>query len=87
MQQDKGQAHMIGQFLDAVKTGAEPIIHPNESFIVMEACFAIEESLRTRDVVSLSWTDSPLHAGTDESESREATAPAMAEAVADGAVR
>jgi len=57
--QDKGQSHMIGRFLDRLKAGGEPIIRPSESFLVTQACFAVEESIRTQNVVSLRPHGSP----------------------------
>ncbi|MBN2312749.1 MAG: Gfo/Idh/MocA family oxidoreductase [Sedimentisphaerales bacterium] len=57
--QDKGQSHMISRFLDRLKAGGKPIISPSESFLVMKACFAVEESIRTQNVVSLYSDGSP----------------------------
>lgn len=51
--QEKGQAQMIRAFLDRLKTGGEPLMSPHGCFTVMQACFAVEESLRTQTVVSL----------------------------------
>ncbi len=51
--QDKGQANMIGRFLDVLKSGGDPIASPADAFLVTKTCFAAEESLRTQNVVSL----------------------------------
>ncbi len=65
MQQDKGQAPMIGRFLDRLKAGGEPIVDPRESFVVMKACFAVEQSLRTQSIVPVSEAGLSSHAGAD----------------------
>lgn len=51
--QDKGQSHMINRFINRLKAGEEPIVSPSESFLVTKACFAVEESIRTQNVVSM----------------------------------
>jgi len=51
--QDKGQAAMVKAFIDNVKTGGAPLIPPAEIFAVTRATFAVLQSLRTREAVSL----------------------------------
>jgi polar amino acid transport system substrate-binding protein len=88
--QDKGQSHMIRQFLDRLKAGGGPILNPTESLVVMQACFAVEESLRTQNVVFLRSGVFPERtASHDRSEETDAasvpaarvSAPAVAEPV------
>lgn len=70
--QDKGQAQMIRAFLDRLKAGGEPVMDPQESFTVMQACFAAEESLRTQTVVSLCPSAVPGDTARDRSEDAQA---------------
>ncbi len=53
LSQDKGQANMVRKFIERVKTGGKPLIDPNEIFTVTKACFAVIESIKTRQVISL----------------------------------
>ena len=53
LNQDKGQPVMVKQFLEWIKTGGKPLIPAEEIFTVTRASFAVLESLRTRQGVSL----------------------------------
>lgn len=53
LNQDKGQAVMVRAFIDSVKNGGKPLINPEEIFAVTKATFAVVESLKTRQVVSV----------------------------------
>ncbi len=53
LNQDKGQPTMVKQFLERIKTGGEPLIPADEIFTVTRASFAVLESLRTCEAVSL----------------------------------
>jgi len=54
LNQDKGQAEMMKQFLQHIKTGAESLISAEEIFSVTDASFAVLESIRSRQSVSVS---------------------------------
>jgi predicted dehydrogenase/threonine dehydrogenase-like Zn-dependent dehydrogenase len=51
--QDKGQANMVKAFVRSIKEGGAPLIAPEEIFAVTRATFAVVESLKTRQVISL----------------------------------
>ncbi len=51
--QDKGQSDMVRGFVERVRDGGLPVIPPPEIFGVTRATFAVLESLRTRQAVSL----------------------------------
>ena len=51
--QDKGQARMVREFIERIDQGGLPLISPAEIFAVTRATFAVQESLRTRQAVSL----------------------------------
>jgi predicted dehydrogenase len=51
--QDKGQAKMIQEFIQSLDGSGRPLISPAEIFAVTRATFAVQESLRTRQAVSL----------------------------------
>ncbi|MCL5279665.1 MAG: bi-domain-containing oxidoreductase [Planctomycetes bacterium] len=51
--QDKGQARMVQEFLARIGEGGLPLIPAAEIFAVTRATFAVQESLRTRQAVSL----------------------------------
>ncbi|UCG57958.1 MAG: bi-domain-containing oxidoreductase [Phycisphaerales bacterium] len=51
--QDKGQVHMVRQFIQTVKEGGAALITPDEILAVTKACFAVLESIQTRQVVSI----------------------------------
>lgn len=51
--QDKGQAGMVRAFIERVKLGGPPVISPEEIFAVIRATFAVLESLRTRQAISV----------------------------------
>lgn len=53
LNQDKGQAQMMRQVLQRIKVGGEPLISPQEIFVVVETCFAILESIATRQAVAV----------------------------------
>jgi len=53
LNQDKGQAVMVRAFIDSVKNGGLALIRPDEIFAVTKATFAVVESLKTRQVVSV----------------------------------
>ncbi len=53
LNQDKGQASMMEQFLERIKTGGRPLISPDEIFAVTQAGFAILESIKTRQAVAV----------------------------------
>ena len=53
LNQDKGQPHMVKQFLERIKTGGDPLIPFTEIFTVTRACFAVLESMKTRQVVKV----------------------------------
>jgi len=51
--QNKGQANMVKAFIKSIKEGGLPIIPTNEIFAVTRTTFAVLESLRTHQAVSL----------------------------------
>lgn len=51
--QDKGQGGMVKAFIKSIKEGGSPLIPADEIFAVTRTTFAILESLRTRQAVSL----------------------------------
>ncbi len=51
--QDKGQACMVKAFINSIKEGGLPIIPTDEIFAVTRTTFAVLESLRTHQAVSL----------------------------------
>lgn len=51
--QNKGQADMIKAFIKSIKEGGSPLIPVDEIFAVTRTTFAVLESLRTHQVVSL----------------------------------
>jgi predicted dehydrogenase/threonine dehydrogenase-like Zn-dependent dehydrogenase len=51
--QDKGQATMIREFIRSINEGGLPIISPTEIFAVMRATFAVHDSLRIGQAISL----------------------------------
>ncbi len=51
--QDKGQKEQINRFISALKTGAPAPIPVDEIFNSCRTCFAILESIRTRQAVSI----------------------------------
>ena len=51
--QNKGQSQMVSSFIESVKKGNSPLISPDEIFSVTRACFAVLESLQTRNVVRI----------------------------------
>jgi len=51
--QDKGQAGMVRAFLKVIKEGGAPLIPADEIFAVTRTTFAILESLRTHQAISL----------------------------------
>jgi len=51
--QDKGQASMVRAFIKSIKEGGLPLIPADEIFAVTQATFAVLESLRTHQAVSL----------------------------------
>jgi len=51
--QDKGQACMVKAFIKSIKEGGSPLIPADEIFAVTRTTFAILESLRTHQAVSL----------------------------------
>ena len=51
--QNKGQAVMVRQFLERIKSGSKALITPEEIFAVTRATFAAGESTRTRNVIQL----------------------------------
>jgi predicted dehydrogenase/threonine dehydrogenase-like Zn-dependent dehydrogenase len=51
--QDKGQARMVQEFIRNIDGGGLPLISAAEIFAVTRATFAVQESLRTRQAVSL----------------------------------
>jgi predicted dehydrogenase/threonine dehydrogenase-like Zn-dependent dehydrogenase len=51
--QDKGQACMINSFIKSIKEGGAPLIPADEIFAVTRTTFAVVESLRTQQAVSL----------------------------------
>ena len=51
--QDKGQACMVKAFIKSIKEGGSPLIPPDEIFAVTRTTFAVLESLRTHQAVSL----------------------------------
>jgi predicted dehydrogenase/threonine dehydrogenase-like Zn-dependent dehydrogenase len=51
--QDKGQAEMVRAFLARIRDGGSPIISPVEIFAVTRATFAVQESLKDRQPISL----------------------------------
>jgi predicted dehydrogenase len=51
--QDKGQGVMVKAFIKSIKEGGSPLIPADEIFAVTRTTFAILESLRTRQAVSL----------------------------------
>ena len=51
--QDKGQSSMLRAFLGRIKDGGPPLIPPEHLFGVTRVCFAILQSLRTRQPVNL----------------------------------
>ena len=53
LNQDKGQSQMMKQFLQRIKMGGEPLMPPEEIFTVTQACFAVLQSIRTRQSVSI----------------------------------
>ncbi len=53
LNQNKGQGQMVSEFLDGIKTGKSALISPQEIFTVAKACFAIIESIQTRQVVNI----------------------------------
>jgi len=44
---------MVKAFIDLIKNGGKPLINPEEIFVVTKATFAVVESLKTRQVVSI----------------------------------
>jgi predicted dehydrogenase/threonine dehydrogenase-like Zn-dependent dehydrogenase len=53
LNQDKGQSQMMKQFLQRIKMGGGPLMSPEDIFTVTQACFAVLESIRTRQAVSI----------------------------------
>jgi len=51
--QDKGQAGMVRAFIKSIKEGGSPLIPAGEIFAVTRTTFAVLESLRTHQAVSL----------------------------------
>jgi predicted dehydrogenase/threonine dehydrogenase-like Zn-dependent dehydrogenase len=51
--QDKGQAHMVRAFLARLREGGSPLIRPDEIFSVMRATFAVNESIRSRQAITI----------------------------------
>jgi len=51
--QDKGQAGMVKAFIKSIKEGGTPLIPADEIFAVTRTTFAVLESLRTHQAVSL----------------------------------
>jgi predicted dehydrogenase/threonine dehydrogenase-like Zn-dependent dehydrogenase len=51
--QDKGQACMVKAFIKGIKEGGAPLIAADEIFAVTRTTFAVQESLRTRQAISL----------------------------------
>jgi predicted dehydrogenase len=51
--QNKGQASMIKAFIKSIKEGGSPLIPADEIFAVTQTTFAVLESLRTHQAVSL----------------------------------
>ena len=51
--QDKGQACMVKAFIKSIKEGGSPLIPADEIFAVTRTTFAVLESLRTHQAVSL----------------------------------
>jgi len=51
--QDKGQAGMVKAFIKSIKEGGLPLIPADEIFAVTRTTFAVLESLRTHEAVSL----------------------------------
>jgi len=53
LNQDKGQSQMMKQFLQRIKMGGEALISPEEIFTVTQVCFAVLQSIRTQQSVSI----------------------------------
>lgn len=51
--QNKGQTNMVKAFIERIKSGGPPLIAPQEVFSVTRATFAVGESIRNRQVVSV----------------------------------
>ena len=62
--QDKGQAHLVAAFMDAVRRGGPPPIPLAEIAAVTEATFAVEEALRLGGTVVMSSNIPPKNCPT-----------------------
>ena len=51
--QNKGQASMISEFINRIKNGGLPLINPEEIFTVTQATFAIIDSIKKHQAISL----------------------------------
>ncbi len=51
--QNKGQARMVKAFIKSIKDGGSPLIPADEISVVTRTTFAVLESLRTHQAVSL----------------------------------
>lgn len=51
--QDKGQKEMVRKFLECIKSGGAPLIPADEVFAVTRTTFAVLESLKARQAVTL----------------------------------
>ena len=59
--QDKGQNCMVNAFIKSIKDGDMPAIAAEEIFSVMRATFAVQESLSTRQAISLAFSRTALY--------------------------